>query len=85
MPNERWAVRSTVVGPSFDERGRLLRDSGAQMPVDYDRGNNWRPSCVRCTWAAKRRASIRRMRRRSTSGYRSRRNYVATPFASALA
>ncbi|KWS02396.1 hypothetical protein AZ78_5063 [Lysobacter capsici AZ78] len=41
-PNERWAVRSTVVGSSVDERGRRLRDSGAQVRVDYDRGNGWR-------------------------------------------
>ncbi|MDQ3617547.1 MAG: DUF5916 domain-containing protein [Pseudomonadota bacterium] len=42
IPNERWAVRSAVVGSDVDQAGRNLRDSGAQVRIDHDLGNQWR-------------------------------------------
>lgn len=38
----RWNVRSTVVASDVAQGGVSLRDSGAQVIVDYDMQNDWR-------------------------------------------
>ena len=40
--NERWNVRSTVVGSDVEQSGVNRRDSGAQVLIDYDMQNTWR-------------------------------------------
>lgn len=41
-PNSQWSIRSTLVGSSVDQGGVGVRDSGAQLRMDYDMGNSWR-------------------------------------------
>jgi Domain of unknown function (DUF5916) len=41
-PNADWNIRTTVVGSSIDQRGRTIRDSGAQMRIDHEIGDGWR-------------------------------------------
>ncbi len=41
-PNDRWNVRTNVVGSSIDQRGTVVRDSGAQIRIDNDIGAGWR-------------------------------------------
>ena len=42
VPNPQWNIRSTVIGSDVDQAGADMRDSGAQIIVDYDMGNTWR-------------------------------------------
>ena len=41
-PNSRWNIRSTVVGSDVDQAGFGARDSGGQVRIDHDLGNDWR-------------------------------------------
>ena len=41
-PNAQLSVRSTVVGSDVKQAGQASRDTGAQVLVDYDMGNQWR-------------------------------------------
>jgi hypothetical protein len=41
-PNQKLAVRTTLVGSDIEQAGDTTRDSGGQVLVDYDHGNGWR-------------------------------------------
>ncbi|MFZ5638122.1 MAG: DUF5916 domain-containing protein [Pseudomonadota bacterium] len=41
-PNERWSVRTAVVGSSIDQAGDTVRDTGAQMRIDHQIDDAWR-------------------------------------------
>ena len=41
-PSAQLSVRSTAVGSDVQQAGQTSRDSGAQVLVDYDMGNQWR-------------------------------------------
>ncbi|HEY4555297.1 MAG TPA: DUF5916 domain-containing protein [Lysobacter sp.] len=41
-PTPQWNIRTTAVGSSVEQAGRGVRDSGAQVRVDYDMGEGWR-------------------------------------------
>jgi hypothetical protein len=41
-PNPRLGVRTTVVGSDVQQPDASARDTGAQVQVDYDMGNDWR-------------------------------------------
>jgi hypothetical protein len=41
-PNSRLGVRTTVVGSDVQQPDASARDTGAQVQVDYDMGNDWR-------------------------------------------
>jgi hypothetical protein len=41
-PNPRLGVRTTVVGSGVQQPDASARDTGAQVQVDYDMGNDWR-------------------------------------------
>ncbi|MFS8063633.1 MAG: DUF5916 domain-containing protein, partial [Luteimonas sp.] len=41
-PNSQLGVRTTLVGSDIQQPGTNARDSGGQVQVDYDMGNDWR-------------------------------------------
>jgi hypothetical protein len=41
-PNSRLGIRTTVVGSEIQQPGAPASDTGAQVQVDYDMGNDWR-------------------------------------------
>jgi len=41
-PNAKLGIRTTLVGSDLQQAGRDMRDSGAQVKIDYDVGNGWR-------------------------------------------
>ena len=41
-PDAQLSVRTTIVGSDVQQAGEASRDSGAQVLVDYDMGNQWR-------------------------------------------
>lgn len=41
-PTAQWNVVTTVVASDVAQSGRNVRDSGAQVRIDYDMGNTWR-------------------------------------------
>jgi hypothetical protein len=41
-PNTRLGIRTTVVGSEIQQPGAPASDTGAQVQVDYDMGNDWR-------------------------------------------
>jgi hypothetical protein len=41
-PNQKFSVRTTLVGSDIEQAGDRTRDGGGQVLVDYDHGNGWR-------------------------------------------
>lgn len=41
-PSDQWNIRTTVVGSEVEQGGVQVRDSGAQMRLDWDMGEGWR-------------------------------------------
>jgi hypothetical protein len=41
-PNDKLGIRTTLVGSDVQQAGETTRDSGGQVKVDYDMGNDWR-------------------------------------------
>lgn len=41
-PNDRWSIRTNVVGSSIEQRGVRTRDSGAQVRIDHQIDGAWR-------------------------------------------
>lgn len=41
-PSAQWSLRGTVVASDVRQGGRGVRDSGAQLRIDYDMGGGWR-------------------------------------------
>lgn len=41
-PNERWNVRTALVGSSIDQAGETVRDTGGQIRIDHQIDNVWR-------------------------------------------
>lgn len=41
-PSPSWSIRTTVVGSDIEQAGDDVRDSGAQMRIDWDMGEGWR-------------------------------------------
>lgn len=41
-PNERWNVRTALVGSSIDQAGETVRDTGGQIRIDHQIDDAWR-------------------------------------------
>ncbi|HEY0662570.1 MAG TPA: DUF5916 domain-containing protein [Lysobacter sp.] len=41
-PTPQWNIRTTALASDVDQAGQNIRDSGAQMRIDYEMGKGWR-------------------------------------------